>query len=103
MEKVIGREEEKKLFQEALKSKAPELIAVYGRRRVGKTFLIRQALQKEIVFEFIGTKEANLGQQLANFSKVLGKVAANEKIYRIPDNWSDAFDLLTHFVTPKLR
>lgn len=86
MEKVIGREEEKKLFQEALKSKVPELIAVYGRRRVGKTFLIRQALQKEIVFEFTGTKEANLGQQLANFIKILGKVAGNEKLYRVPDN-----------------
>jgi uncharacterized protein len=103
MEKVIGREEEKKLFYEVLKSKAPELIAVYGRRRVGKTFLIRQVLQKEIVFEFIGTKEANLGQQLVNFSKVLGKAAANEKLYRVPDNWSDAFDLLTHYVTPKLQ
>ena len=103
MEKLIGREEEKKLFLEALKSKAPELIAVYGRRRVGKTFLVRQVLQKEIVFEFIGTKEANLGQQLANFSKVLGKAAANEKLYSVPDNWPDAFDLLTHYVTPKLQ
>ena len=62
MEKVIGRQEEKKLLREALKSKVPELIAVYGRRRVGKTFLIRQALQKDIVFEFTGTKEANLKQ-----------------------------------------
>jgi len=103
MEKIIGREVEKKLFQEALKSKVPELIAVYGRRRVGKTFLIRQALQKEIVFEFTGTKEANLRQQLANFSKVLGRAAGNEKLYRIPDNWADAFDLLTHYVTPKLQ
>src|ERR1017187_823380 len=103
MEKLIGREEEKKLFLEALKSKAPELIAVYGRRRVGKTFLVRQVLQKEIVFEFIGTKEANLGQQLANFSKVLGKAVANEKLYSVPDNWPDAFDLLTHHITPKLQ
>ena len=102
MEKVIGRQEEKKMLQEALKSKVPELIAVYGRRRVGKTFLIRQALQKDIVFEFTGTKETNLKQQLANFTKILGKVAGNEKLYRVPDNWSDAFDLLIHYVTPKL-
>lgn len=103
MEKVIGRQEEKKMLQEALKSKVPELIAVYGRRRVGKTFLIRQALQKEIVFEFTGTKETNLKQQLANFTKILGKAAGNEKLYRVPDNWSDAFDLLIHYVTPKLE
>lgn len=91
------------MLQEALKSKVPELIAVYGRRRVGKTFLIRQALQKDIVFEFTGTKEVNLKQQLANFTKILGKVAGNEKLYRVPDNWSDAFDLLIHYVTPKLK
>lgn len=103
MEKVIGRQEEKKMLQQALKSKVPELIAVYGRRRVGKTFLIRQALQKEIVFEFTGTKETNLKQQLANFTKILGKAAGNEKLYRVPDNWSDAFDLLIHYVTPKLE
>lgn len=103
MEKVIGRQEEKNLLQEALRSKVPELIAVYGRRRVGKTFLIRQALQKDIVFEFTGTKEANLKQQLANFIKILGKVAGNEKLYRVPDNWSDAFDLLIHYVTSKLK
>lgn len=91
------------MLQEALKSKVPELIAVYGRRRVGKTFLIRQALQKDIVFKFTGTKEANLKQQLANFTKILGKVAGNEKLYRVPDNWVDAFDLLINYVTPKLK
>lgn len=103
MNKVIGREEEKKLFLETLKSKAPELIAVYGRRRVGKTFFIRQTLQKEIVFEFTGTKETNLGQQLANFSKALGKAAGNEKLYQVPVNWSDAFDLLVYYLSSKLQ
>jgi AAA+ ATPase superfamily predicted ATPase len=102
MEKVIGREAEKKGLREVLQSKTPELIAVYGRRRVGKTYLIRQALKKEIVFEFTGTKEANLGQQLYNFSKALGKESGNEKLYRVPTNWSDAFDLLIHYITPKL-
>jgi uncharacterized protein len=102
MEKVVGREPEKKLLREAMQSKTPELIAVYGRRRVGKTFLIRQFLKKEIAFEFIGSKEANLGQQLANFSKSLGKLSGNEKLYRVPANWADGFDLLTSYITPKL-
>jgi AAA+ ATPase superfamily predicted ATPase len=103
MEKIIGRSVEKKLLQEVLQSKVPELVAVYGRRRVGKTFLIRQTLQKQIIFEFIGAKDAGLDKQLGNFSKALGKAAANEKLYRVPDNWSDAFDLLTHYITSKLR
>ena len=103
MEKVIGREEEKNLLEEALKSGVPELMAVYGRRRIGKTFLIRKILQKEIIFEFSGTKDAGLKQQLSNFIKILGKAAGNENLYRVPDNWSDAFELLTHFVTPKIK
>lgn len=102
MEKVVGRESEKKMLREAMQSKTPELIAVYGRRRVGKTFLIRQFLKKEIAFEFTGSKDANLGQQLANFSKSLGKLSGNEKLYRVPANWSDGFDLLTSYITPKL-
>lgn len=102
MEKVVGRESEKKMLREAMQSKTPELIAVYGRRRVGKTFLIRQFLKKEIAFEFTGSKEAKLGQQLVNFSKSLGKLSGNEKLYRVPANWSDGFDLLTSYITPKL-
>src|ERR1700675_3304343 len=100
MEKLIGREEERKLLQDMLRSKAPELIAVYGRRRVGKTFLIRQVLQARMAFEFTGTKDANLDQQLSNFIKALGRASGNEKLYRVPDNWADAFDSLSHYITP---
>ena len=67
MEKLIGREVEKKLLQEAMDSGGPELIALFGRRRVGKTFLIRQYLQKQLAFEFVGTRDAKLAGQLENF------------------------------------
>lgn len=102
MEKLIGRHVKQKLLQEAMDSNASELIALFGRRRVGKTFLIRQYFQNNLVFEFVGTREAKLTTQLGNFSKALGKVAGNPKLYRVPDNWSDAFDQLTNFLTPKL-
>lgn len=102
MEKLIGRDVEKKLLQEAIDSGAPELIALFGRRRVGKTFLIRQYLQKQLVFEFVGTREAKLADRLENFKKALGKAVGNDKLYQTPDNWSDAFDQLSHYLTPKL-
>ncbi|HJV20578.1 MAG TPA: ATP-binding protein [Sediminibacterium sp.] len=50
MEELIGRRAEKQILEDALTSKSPELIAVYGRRRVGKTFLIRSVYQKHLVF-----------------------------------------------------
>jgi AAA+ ATPase superfamily predicted ATPase len=76
---------------------------LFGRRRVGKTFLVRQYYAGRLAFEFTGTREANLSQQLQNFTKALGKGAGNDKLYRVPDNWSDAFDLLIHLVTPKIQ
>ena len=102
MEKLIGRNNEKKLLQEAMGSGTPELIALFGRRRVGKTFLIRQYLGKSLAFEFVGTREAKLAAQLVNFNKALGLAIGNDKIYQTPESWADAFDQLSHYLTPKL-
>lgn len=102
MEKLIGRQIEKQLLDDAMRSGVPELIALFGRRRVGKTFLIRRHLEKSIAFEFVGSRDVKLDEQLENFKKALGKAAGNEKIYQTPKNWLDAFDLLGHYLTPKL-
>ncbi len=102
MEKLIGREVEKKLLHEAMNSGSPELIALFGRRRVGKTFLIRQYLNKHLSFEFVGTRDARLDEQLGNFSKALGAAVGNTKLYQKPATWADAFDQLSHFLVPKL-
>jgi AAA+ ATPase superfamily predicted ATPase len=48
--KIIGRALEKEKLQDALLSHRPELIAVYGRRRIGKTYLIREFYSKHILF-----------------------------------------------------
>jgi AAA+ ATPase superfamily predicted ATPase len=42
-------------------------LAVYGRRRIGKTYLIRQVYEKDIVFECSGVLEENMSQQLEGF------------------------------------
>ena len=102
MEKLIGRQEEQKLLQEAMAAKGPELIALFGRRRVGKTFLIRQCLGHSLAFEMSGTQDANLAAQLENFKKTIGKAIGNDNIYQIPVKWADAFDQLSHYLTPKV-
>jgi AAA+ ATPase superfamily predicted ATPase len=53
-ERLIGRLDEIKLLSEALQSKEAELIALYGRRRVGKTFLIQHVVKSNLVFECSG-------------------------------------------------
>ena len=47
---LIGREQERKILEEAFRAEESRFIAVYGRRRVGKTFLIRESLKTRITF-----------------------------------------------------
>ncbi|TBO42228.1 ATP-binding protein [Pedobacter kyonggii] len=64
MDTIIGREEEKAKLKDTLTSKAAELVAIYGRRRVGKTFLIRQFYSKQIICEFSGYTMRLFGSNL---------------------------------------
>lgn len=101
-EKITGRQEEQKVLRAALQSKEAELLVIYGRRRIGKTFLIRNYFEKQITFEFTGTYEAGLPEQLANFSKALQEAMASAVPPAIPANWGQAFDFLTGFLKDRL-
>jgi AAA+ ATPase superfamily predicted ATPase len=69
MSKLVGRIPELKNLNEALENDKPELIALYGRRRIGKTYLIRQFYGDNIVFEVTGLHGGNMKDQLTNFNK----------------------------------
>jgi uncharacterized protein len=103
MEKLIGRHDEKKILTDALSSKEPELIAVYGRRRVGKTFLIRSVYEDHLVFEFTGLHEAGLKSQLENFSMTLQKAMGNAIPAATPQGWMQAFHFLEQYLQSKLK
>jgi AAA+ ATPase superfamily predicted ATPase len=98
MEKLIGREAEKNILENALTSKEAELIAVYGRRRVGKTFLIRAVYADHLRFELSGIHKAKLNEQLQNFSLSLQRAADSALAFAVPKNWISAFDMLQQFL-----
>lgn len=98
METIIGREEEKKILTAALQSRDAELIAVYGRRRIGKTFLIRNHYHKNIVFELTGIHEASMKDQLRNFSLALQESMGIPVAPAPPDNWIEAFRQLSDYL-----
>ncbi|MCU0374140.1 MAG: ATP-binding protein, partial [Chitinophagaceae bacterium] len=85
---------------DALKSSRAELIAIYGRRRVGKTFMVRQAFEKEMVFEFSGTLRGSFKQQLTNFSRALSEAFKTPIPLAMPVSWSDALNGLRDFLMP---
>lgn len=103
METIVGREEEKKILSEALKSRDAELIAVYGRRRIGKTFLIHNHYDKHIRFELSGVHEARLKDQLHNFSIALKKSMDIPVAPADPVSWIEAFDLLSNHLKSLLK
>lgn len=96
--KVIGRHNEKRKLDEVLSSGNPEFLVLYGRRRVGKTFLIREYLSKHIVFDFTGTLEANLEVQLQNFFNVYLQYTKGQKETIVPGNWTMAFQYLANYL-----
>ncbi|PCH57258.1 MAG: hypothetical protein COC15_01525 [Legionellales bacterium] len=73
MQELIGRKNEVKILNHLLTSKEAEFAAVYGRRRVGKTFLIRNIInsKKHLIFELTGVKNGSLREQLSNFIDAL--------------------------------
>jgi hypothetical protein len=101
MEEIIGRVQEKDLLRKIEKSADAELVAVYGRRRVGKTFLIRNGFCKALSFEFSGIHNASLAQQLENFSIALTRSAGGLPVAK-PESWLRAFEMLKQYLSPLL-
>lgn len=100
MENLTGREIEIKILTDALKSTQAELIAVYGRRRVGKTYLIRSVYEKQLVFEFTGANGVDVEIQLENFAlTVQTAFRLNLSVpMAIPKNWMQAFRMLINLL-----
>ena len=93
-EKIIGRVAEQKQIRDCLESDKSELVSVFGRRRVGKTFLIKQCFNEEFDFWFTGMYQMSRSQQLTQFRQALCE-RTGEKTAKIKD-WFEAFDLVNY-------
>jgi len=96
--KLIGRKEEQETFKYCLKSTESKLIAIYGRRRVGKTFLVRQYFKSQIKFELAGLYKGELNDQLTNFASTLVKHGWQEAGLHPPRSWNLAFNMLERYI-----
>ncbi|MFK7907843.1 MAG: ATP-binding protein [Chitinophagales bacterium] len=95
---LIGRVEEKETFKHCLDRTESKLIALYGRRRVGKTFLVRQYFGTRIRFEVAGLYNGEMSDQLTHFAATLAKYGWLEAALHLPLSWKDAFDMLERFI-----
>jgi AAA+ ATPase superfamily predicted ATPase len=103
MEPIIGRKEEIIVLDEAMKAKEAGLMAVYGRRRVGKTFLIRNFYADRLIFELTGTYGGSLKEQLLQFSRSLQKASGSVLAITPPSSWAEAFQALEQFLENQSR
>nr|WP_302688075.1 ATP-binding protein [uncultured Prevotella sp.] len=93
MDKLIGRKLEQAKLQACMESERSEFVVVYGRRRIGKTFLVRRFFKDNYAFSFVGKHEMRREQQLAEFAKELMCYSHSTFVPQLK-NWTEAFDAL---------
>ncbi|MDR1238471.1 MAG: ATP-binding protein [Propionibacteriaceae bacterium] len=96
---IIGRKEEQRLLKRYWLSDKPEFIAVYGRRRVGKTYLVREFFG-DFAFRMTGAANVSTRNQLADFDAAIRQHAENP--YPRAQNWREAFEILRDLLEAKL-
>jgi AAA+ ATPase superfamily predicted ATPase len=98
MTRMIGRKKEVEILANAYGSKKPELVALFGRRRVGKTYLIGSFFQGKIDFELTGLKDGTKEQQLRNFAYSLKDAQKTAELPPPPIDWLEAFHQLKAYL-----
>lgn len=93
---MIGREKEQRELLDLLDKDESQFCAVYGRRRVGKTYLIRETFDNHFAFSHTGLANVEKEQQLAEFKDSLKRYGA--KKIRTPKDWFEAFHQLEHLL-----
>ncbi|SFR81619.1 AAA family ATPase [[Clostridium] aminophilum] len=90
--KIIGRKYEKNSLFQCLRSNRPEFVVVYGRRRIGKTYLVREFFNRQFSFYATGLSETKTKNQLRAFNESLCSYGYNENMP--PKDWFEAFGRL---------
>ena len=97
---IVGRTAEKEELTAAYQSQEAEFIAIYGRRRIGKTYLIKHFFQTMPCryFQTTGIYKGTLEQQLTRFAKELGAAFYQDASMNVSTNWMEAFDALSRAI-----
>ena len=93
---IIGRIKEQETLLRLMDSGESEFIAIYGRRRVGKTFLVRKLLGDQFSFYVTGMDNVTMQDQLLNFTLELRKFSGQD--ISVPENWLYAFETLSQYL-----
>lgn len=101
MEKLIGREKEIISLKKYTSSQRPEFVAVYGRRRIGKTFLINNLFEGKMAFSMTGVIDGSSNEQMEAFVDAMQEYG--KKPIERPNNWMEAFRILKEHLKRKVK
>lgn len=90
-ERIVGRQQQIRDLEKYVASDRSEFVAIYGRRRIGKTFLVKELLENRITFRITGKENVNTREQLLNFAYSLGDQLGVDATFA---DWADAFHIL---------
>ena len=93
---ITGRKKELEKLRMAFQSEEAELVAVYGRRRIGKTFLVRNAFNNSFFFTYSGTLNISNSDQLRLFHDALVRQGSDSR--DVPKSWFEAFGMLRNLI-----
>ena len=93
---MVGRKKGQKLLNDCLYSDRAEFLVVYGRRRVGKTYLIKEYFNNSFSFYATGLANAKTKEQLKVFNESLVECGGEDK--KVPADWYDMFGKLKKFL-----
>jgi len=96
-QRIIGREYEQRELKRCMESNRSEFVIVYGRRRVGKTFLVDSFFDEKYDFFYVGGHNLSKAKQLRGFAKALKRYADLPK-QPVFSSWEDAFDALEEYL-----
>lgn len=99
--KIIGRKNEIRSLKNYAVSGRAEFVALYGRRRVGKTFLVNYVFENKLTFSMTGILDGDKKAQIHAFTDALDMYGCEDK--RIPKDWYEAFQMLRHFLSEKVK
>ena len=97
---LVGRKNEQATLNRIVDSNESEFVVVYGRRRVGKTFLVNHFFNDDYAFKLTGLAKKSKREQLANFATALNRYGNGRK-YKKPRTWYEAFDRLRDLIEAK--
>lgn len=103
VQEIIGRRQELETLDRLYASQKSEFVILYGRRRVGKTFLVNQKFGDRFTFRITALGNATTGQQLVNFHTALAATAPRIAGEEVPPNWFTAFQLLIRLASEDER